>query len=90
MLKRVEEDEIICKCMQVSESTIRSCIEKNDFTAIEDVTTACEAGGGCHTCHILIQLFIDQQQEKCSLPNKKEASEKGAVGSFFSKVFSKK
>ena len=60
----VEEDEIICNCFQVTEGEIRSHIEKNDITEIEDVTSACEAGGECGSCHILIQLFIDQNQHK--------------------------
>ena len=58
----VEEDEIICKCFQVTESTIQSHIAKNDVTEIEDVTSACEAGGNCASCHILIQFFIDQNK----------------------------
>ncbi|PIQ95307.1 MAG: hypothetical protein COV67_15670 [Nitrospinae bacterium CG11_big_fil_rev_8_21_14_0_20_56_8] len=62
----VNESDIICKCFQVSEGTIRACIGKNDLTSIEEVTQACEAGGGCHSCHILIQLFLDQHQHKQS------------------------
>ncbi len=60
----VEIDEVICQCYQVTESTIRKAIEKGDLREIDSVTEACEAGGGCHSCHILIQLFIDQHQEK--------------------------
>ena len=58
------EDEIICKCHQVSEKTIRAHIAEQNITKVEDVTKACEAGGGCHSCHILIELFIDQHQEQ--------------------------
>ena len=60
----IEEDEIICKCFQIMESTIRSYIAKNNVTQIHDVTLACEAGGNCGSCHILIQLFIDQNKQK--------------------------
>jgi len=63
----VEDDEIICKCFQVTESKIRAHIVKNDVTKIEDVTLACEAGGNCCSCHILIQLFIDQNKHKKTL-----------------------
>ena len=62
-----EEDEIICNCFQVAESTIRSHIEKNDVIQVDDVTIACEAGGNCGSCHILIQLFIDQNKHKKAL-----------------------
>ena len=63
----IEEDEIICKCFQVTESKIRSYITENDLTEIIDVTSACEAGGNCASCHILIQLFIDQNKHKKAL-----------------------
>ena len=63
----VEEDEIICKCFQVKENEIRSYIAINDVTEVEDVTSACEAGGNCGSCHILIQFFIDQNKHKSAL-----------------------
>ena len=58
----IEEDEIICKCFHITESTIRSHIAKNNITQVKDITLACEAGGNCGSCHILIQLFIDQNK----------------------------
>ena len=58
----MEEDEIICKCFHITESTIRSHIAKNNVTQIKDLTLACEAGGNCGSCHILIQLFIEQNK----------------------------
>jgi len=60
----IEEDEIICNCFQVTERTIRSHISKNDFKQVQEVTSACEAGGNCGSCHILIQLFIDQNKHQ--------------------------
>ena len=62
-----DEDEIICNCFQITESTIRSYIEKNNVTKVEDVTLACEAGGNCGSCHILVQLFIDQNKYQKTL-----------------------
>ena len=53
-----------CSAWLFNVPVIRSHIEKNDITEIEDVTSACEAGGECGSCHILIQLFIDQKQHK--------------------------
>ncbi len=85
-----EEDEIICKCFQVKESTIRSCIAQGNITAIEDVTSTCEAGGNCQTCHILIQLFIDQHQQKIALEKNSEPASSGTVASkkgFLSRLF---
>ena len=43
----IEEDEIICNCFQITENTIRYHISKNDINQVEDVTSACEAGGNC-------------------------------------------
>ena len=60
----VQKEEFICTCFQVTEREIRTCIAKNDITEIEEVTSRCEAGGNCQSCHILIQLFIDQYQER--------------------------
>ena len=61
---KVETDETICQCFQVNESTIRAAIEKDNLTEIEQITEKCQAGGGCHSCHILLQLFIDEHQKK--------------------------
>ena len=86
----VEEDEIICKCFQVTESKIRSYIVKNDVTEIEDVTLACEAGGNCASCHILIQLFIDQNKHKRALTKTdplRDVNSKNQKESFWKNLF---
>ena len=86
----VEEDEIICQCFQVTESKIRSLIVKNDVTEIDDITLACEAGGNCASCHILIQLFIDQNEHKKNLGkthNLRNANSKKQNKSFWKKLF---
>jgi len=57
-----DQEEIICKCFQVSEKTIRDTITTGDLSSIESVTQTCKAGGGCHSCHILIQFYIDEYQ----------------------------
>lgn len=88
----IEDDEITCQCHQVSESTIRSCIESKNLSTIEEVTKACEAGGGCHSCHILIDLFIDQNREK-STPmetliavHANKVKKRGILSRFFKKI----
>ena len=86
----IEDDEIICNCFQVTERTIRSHIEKNNVAQVEDVTSACEAGGNCGSCHILIQLFIDQNKHKSAMskanPLKKINSDNYVKG-FWKKLF---
>ena len=87
----IAEEDVVCKCFIVTEDVIRSCIKKNNLESIESVTKACEAGGGCHSCHILIQLFIDQHQGK-SLPKEdmvalhgKKIKRKGILSNFLSR-----
>ncbi len=88
----VDTDEVICQCYQVNESTIRDAIAKNDLKDIDSVTEACEAGGGCHSCHILIQLFLDQHQENSASmedlvhDHAKKVKKKGILSRFFKKV----
>jgi NAD(P)H-nitrite reductase large subunit len=87
----VEEDEIICQCYQVTESTIRKAIADKNLKEVDLVTDACEAGGGCHSCHILIQLFIDQHQEKNTAMedlvhnHAQKIKKKGILSRFFKK-----
>lgn len=83
------DEDIICQCFQVSDETIKSHIKNENLKEIEQVTEACGAGGGCQSCHMLIQLFIDQHQnpEKPAEPNS-EYKEGGAKErGFFSKLF---
>ena len=88
----VETDEIICQCYQVKESTIRDAIAKEALRDIESVTASCEAGGGCHSCHILIQLFIDQYQKKETSMRElvhehgQKVKKKGILSRFFNKI----
>jgi NAD(P)H-nitrite reductase large subunit len=83
----IETDEVICQCFQVTESTIRKAIETAELKDIDSVTKTCEAGGGCHSCHILIQLFIDQYQEKQSAnaesADSQNTGKKGILGRLF-------
>jgi NifU-like protein len=87
----IEDDEIICNCFQVTESTIRSHISKNHINQVEEVTSICEAGGNCGSCHILIQLFIDQNKHlrKLELISEPKISKsKNNKGSFWKKWLS--
>ncbi len=87
----IEADEIICQCYQVTEGTIRKTVAKGELKDIDSVTTACEAGGGCHSCHILIQLFIDQYHEKTTTMEDlvrghgQKVKKKGILSRFFNK-----
>ncbi|MDH5762545.1 MAG: (2Fe-2S)-binding protein [Nitrospinota bacterium] len=83
------DEEIICQCFQVSDETIKNHIKEGNLKEIEEVTEACGAGGGCQSCHMLIQLFIDQHHNKDKpLEDKKEVNEGGVKKrGIFSKLF---
>lgn len=53
------EEILICTCFGVSERTIEQTIENNLLTSVKDVTQVCRAGGGCGSCHFLIQEILD-------------------------------
>tara|TARA_B100000686_G_C16637101_1_gene887939 strand:- start:343 stop:642 length:300 start_codon:yes stop_codon:yes gene_type:complete len=89
---KAEEDEAICQCYQVNESTIRAAIAKDNLTEIEQVTDSCDAGGGCHSCHILLQLFIDEHHKKTTSKDNlvrdhgDKVKKPGILDRFFKKV----
>jgi NifU-like protein len=83
-----DQEEIICKCFQVSEKTIRDTITTGNLNSIESVTQACKAGGGCHSCHILIQFYIDQFQASKKLVEQSVIKEKSP--SLWGKLFRRK
>ena len=53
------EKALICTCFGVSEETIENLVKNNSLETVEEVTDACNAGGGCGSCQPLIQEIID-------------------------------
>ncbi len=58
------DEALICTCFFVSERTIEREIQTNGFTTVAEVTRACNAGGGCGSCHQLIQEILDSTNDK--------------------------
>ena len=83
------DEDIICQCFQVSDKTIKAHIKKGNLKEIEDITEACGAGGGCQSCHLLLQLFIDQHHNpgKSSKPQNEDQDGGVKKRGFFSKLF---
>ena len=52
------EEALICTCFFVSERTIEREIQKHNLTTVAEVTSACNAGAGCGSCHQLIQEIL--------------------------------
>jgi len=53
------EKALICTCFSVSEDTIENLVKENSLETVEEVTDACNAGGGCGSCQPLVQEIID-------------------------------
>jgi NifU-like protein len=53
------EEALICTCFGVSEKTIEHEIHTRSLSTIKEVTMACNAGGGCHSCHPLIEDILE-------------------------------
>ena len=54
------DEALICTCFFVSERTIEREIQTHGLTTVAEVTRACNAGGGCGSCHQLIQDILGQ------------------------------
>ena len=53
------DEALICTCFFVSERTIEREIQVRGLTTVAEVTAACNAGGGCGSCHQLIQEILE-------------------------------
>src|ERR1044071_7193967 len=53
------DEALICTCFFVSERTIEREIQARGLTTVNEVTRACNAGGGCGSCHQLIQEILE-------------------------------
>jgi NifU-like protein len=52
------DEALICTCFFVSERTIEAEVLRHGLTTVAEVTRACNAGGGCGSCHQLIQEIL--------------------------------
>ncbi len=56
----MEDDVIICNCMEVYKSDIVKAIKEQGLTTVEQVQEATEAGTGCGVCIEEIQEILDE------------------------------
>jgi NifU-like protein len=59
----IGDEALICTCFCVSESTIEREIQTRGLTTVSEVTRACNAGGGCGSCHQLIEEMLQVAPE---------------------------
>ena len=53
------EEALICTCFCVSEKRIEREVQTQRLRTIAEVTRACNAGGGCRSCHPLIEDILE-------------------------------
>ena len=58
------DEALICTCFCVSEKTIEHEIRKNHLRTVAEVTRECNAGGGCRSCHPLIEDIMEEVNRK--------------------------
>jgi NifU-like protein len=59
----IGDEALICTCFFVSERTIENEIATRSLKTVAEVTRVCNAGGGCGSCHQLIQEILDTQHD---------------------------
>ena len=53
------DEALICTCFCVSERVIELEIARKGLSTVSEVIRACSAGGGCGSCHPLIQELLE-------------------------------
>jgi NifU-like protein len=53
------DEALICTCFCVSERVIENEIAQKGLSTVREVIQACNAGGGCGSCHPLIQEMLE-------------------------------
>lgn len=61
--RRIEDfrgdDTLICTCFSITDTRINDLILRSQATSVVQITSACNAGGGCGSCRMLIQELLD-------------------------------
>ena len=58
------EDEIVCRCFDVTKSFLEDEIKNNNLKTIEDVINYTKAGGGCGRCKGKIKEILEENLKK--------------------------
>lgn len=64
MVVILEHDTILCRCLQVSESSLADVVQRCPFANLQDVARETGAGSGCTACHRMIRRFLTQQRNE--------------------------
>jgi NifU-like protein len=53
-------DRVVCRCLVVTETTIRQAIRDHQLRQVEEVTASTRAGGGCSSCWDDLQVILNE------------------------------
>src|SRR5262249_1740643 len=63
-------DRVVCRCLQVTESTLIEVVTTHGAQDMKDVRRHTGAGAGCMACHRLIRTYLAQNRyASSSLPS---------------------
>jgi NifU-like protein len=63
----IGDEALICTCFGVSENHIEDAIAARSLSTVEEVTSICNAGGGCGSCQPLIQDMLDDYRRTAGI-----------------------
>jgi NifU-like protein len=59
-----EEGTIVCQCYGVTDKKIERVVRENNLHTVEEVTNYTKAGGGCTSCHPIIEEIIHRTHKQ--------------------------
>lgn len=62
MVVLLEQDTIVCRCLQVCQSSLVDAVERCALANLQDVARETGAGSGCTACHRTIRRLLAQQR----------------------------
>jgi bacterioferritin-associated ferredoxin len=62
MVVLLEEVEVVCRCLQVSQSELLDACGRCPIRSLQDVARETGAGSGCMACHRQIRRLLAERQ----------------------------
>jgi NAD(P)H-nitrite reductase large subunit len=60
MVVLLEQDTVVCRCLQVCESELLGALDRCPMRNLQDVARETGAGSGCMSCHRMIRRYLAQ------------------------------
>jgi NAD(P)H-nitrite reductase large subunit len=59
--KAVSSDQIVCRCLRVTESELVEALSTEEICDLKDVRRSTGAGSGCMACHRRIKEYLERR-----------------------------